>query len=247
MAWSRKGLFRFPRRGLAAAARRAPGARTRPARRPAGRAVVFAALALAANAPGAAAGEIQTGLAAPAEATPGRFVQDFAERATLVLGDETLAPEARDARFRRLLLDGFDTEYLGRFALGRGWPMASPAQRATYLRLFREDLLRAGKQLFRGYEGETLRVVRIVSLDDGDTGDTMVHARLSNPAAAINAVDFRLRRAGGEYRIIDVSLAGFSMLNGYRTEFIEQLFRGGVEQVLALLRARTAPPPDATP
>ena len=78
--------------------------------------------------------------------------------------------------------------------------------------------------------------MRVVHRDDGDL---IVHTRPSDPEVSIKDIDFRLRKHGDGYRIVDIWLEGFSMLHAYRSEFIGHIFRGGVEEVLAKLRTRT--------
>lgn len=162
-----------------------------------------------------------------------RFVDSFVVEAVAVLTDGSLAPQARDEAFRSMLLDGFDTYGGARFALGRGWRTATRDQRDEFVALFRQELLRMGKELFEGYEGEVLDVRRVQPLG---SEKFMVETKLSNPDARINNVDFLVRRSGTRFQIVDVQLEGFSMREAYRSEFVGPLFHGGVERVLQLLR-----------
>jgi phospholipid transport system substrate-binding protein len=166
-----------------------------------------------------------------------RFVQSFAAEGVAVLTDGSLTPEARDEAFRSMLLAGFDTYGGARFALGRGWRVATPSQRDEFVALFRQELFRMGKQLFEGYEGEVLEVRRVRPFGPGKF---MVETKLSNPDARISDIEFLVRKSGARLRIVDVRLEGFSLLETYRTEFVGPLFRGGVERVLQLLRPREA-------
>lgn len=164
------------------------------------------------------------------------FVQSFVERSVTVLNDQSLPRDRREAAFRKLLLEGFDTDLAGRLALGRGWAIANSVQQKEFLGLFRDDVLRLALRFFDEYEeGESLDVVRIVPVGGGDL---MVRTRHSNPAVTINEVDFRLRRHGGGFRIVDVWLEGLSIVNLYRNEYINFIFEGGVEGLLEKLRRR---------
>lgn len=162
-----------------------------------------------------------------------RFVQSFTARGAALLRDGSLAADQRDNALRAMLLDGFDTKGAARFALGRGWRTATATQREEFVALFRKELLHKGKELFKDYEGEVLKVQRVQRMGP-DT--LMVETRLSNPAARINDVDFVVRKTRTELRIVDVRLEGFSMLDAYRTEFVPVLMQGGVERVLRQLR-----------
>lgn len=200
---------------------------------------VVAAHALGmATAPGVSASSVGCATGAAADRTdPEAFIHAFIERGVAVLRDKALGREERDAIFRNFIIECFDVEFASQFALGRGLHMASRKQLEEYHRLFREDMLRIGNRLFRGYDDETLEVMRIVP---HESGDLFVYTRLTNPESAIRDVDFRLRPHDGGYRIIDVQLEGFSLLSAYRSEFVGRLLKGGVEGVLEMLRQRNA-------
>ncbi len=166
------------------------------------------------------------------------LVETFVAEAVAILTNESLPPRERDEAFRSMLLEGFDTYGGARFALGRGWRMATPSQRGEFVALFRRELLRMGKELFEGYEqGEVLKVRRARPLG---AGKFRVETKLTNPDARIDDIDFLVRKSGARLQIVDVQLEGFSLLETYRTEFVAPLFQGGVERVLRLLRPREA-------
>ena len=201
-------------------------------------AAAFLAAAQPAGAQSTAAGETRSGVRESDAVAVTRFVETFVARTVAVLTDESLAPEQRDGAFRALLLAGFDTDGGARFALGRGWRIATPEQRDEFVALFREELLGKAKELFEGYEpGEVLEVRRV---RPAGSGKFIAITKLSNPEARIDDVDFLLRRSGGDLQIVDVWLEGFSLRDAYRTRFVGPLFHGGVEQVLRQLRPAEA-------
>lgn len=184
-------------------------------------------------APASGTGETRPGNVPAAEA----FIQGFIAGGVAVLRDKNLTPALRDGIFHQFILDNFDSDFAGRFALGRGWDIATARQREEYLDLFRADMLRVGNRLFRGYRDETLEVLSIVQQPEGKL---LVRTRLTNPLSAVREIDFRLQPEGGRFRIIDVQLEGFSMLSSYRAEITGRLLQGGVVGVLEMLRQRNA-------
>ena len=132
-------------------------------------AAAFLAAAQPAGAQSGAASETRSGLTESDAVAVTRFVETFVARTVAVLTDESLAPEQRDGAFRALLLAGFDTDGGARFALGRGWRIATPEQRDEFVALFREELLGKAKELFEGYEpGEVLEVRRVRPAGSGN-------------------------------------------------------------------------------
>lgn len=223
---------------------RAPSATAKPAaacRRVAVLAAFLAALLATAQSARGQAGAAEEGRAGLLESDAvavSRFVDSFVAQAVAVLTDGSLAPERRDEAFRAMLLAGFDTYGGARFALGRGWRIATPEQRDEFVALFRAELLGKAKELFEGYQpGEVLEVQRV---RPAGTGKFIAQTKLSNPAARITEVDFLVRKSGTHLQIVDVRLAGFSMRDAYRSRFVGPLFQGGVEQVLRQLRPHEA-------
>ncbi len=60
----------------------------------------------------------------------------------------------------------------------------------------------------------------------------------SGAKTEITDIDFVVSMVEGEPRILDVRFQGLSVLETYRAEFIQQVFRAGVEGVLRGLRPR---------
>ena len=60
----------------------------------------------------------------------------------------------------------------------------------------------------------------------------LVETQVSGAKTEITNIDFVVSMVEGEPRIIDVRFQGLSVLEAYRAEFIQQVFRGGVEGVL---------------
>lgn len=180
----------------------------------------------------------RAGIEAPSPGQSGavkaaRFVEAFSTRAVAVLQDDRLTEAERDEAFRRMLLDGFDTFGGARFALSQGWRRADERQRAEYVRLFREEILRMGKRFFEDYQGETLTVQRTRPFG---YDKFLVETKLSNLDAMIDDIDFLVRKEDGEFRIVDMYFEGQSVLQAYRSEFVGRMFRAGVPGVLRMLR-----------
>lgn len=171
---------------------------------------------------------------------PAHFVRDFGERAVAMLADPTLAPDQRRDAFRRMLVADFDIEATGRFVLGRAWRGASEAQRAEYLALFEGLIVATYASRLESYGGESLAVDGLRSRDDKRA---VVATRILRAEGAPIQVDWRLRRLGPSWRIVDVVVEGVSMAITQRSEFKSALRASGgkIEGLLAKLREKAAP------
>jgi phospholipid transport system substrate-binding protein len=107
--------------------------------------------------------------AAPdAESDAAAFLRAFSDRAITMLTDDSLSKEERSREFRSLLQSGFDMERIGRAVLGRYWRAASPEQRAEFLRLFEDFVVRVYAGRLSADSGETLEVGATRLRDDRD-------------------------------------------------------------------------------
>jgi phospholipid transport system substrate-binding protein len=183
--------------------------------------------------------------ARPAAGTPapeaGTFIMSMADKAIAGLTDLNVPLPERTARFRALLNEGFDVSHIGRFVLGRFWRSASEAERAEYLQLFEDFIVQSYATRFREYSGENLK---IVSTRTAPEDEAVVLTDLVRPNGPPVRVEWRLRRDGQAFKVIDVLVESVSMSITQRDDFSATIQRSGgrVEGLLAVLRdkVRTA-------
>jgi phospholipid transport system substrate-binding protein len=169
------------------------------------------------------------------------FVRGFSNQALTMLSDETLDSEARTREFRRLLTAGFHLEVIGRFVLGRHWRRASESERAEFGQLFEDYIVASYSRQLSEYGGEQLVVEG--GRPKGKSG-AIVSSRINRRQGEPFRVEWRLRRGGEGWRIIDVVIEGVSMVVTHRSEFSSVIAsRGGtVGGLLEVLRSKTAQP-----
>ena len=169
-----------------------------------------------------------------------QFVRSFGDQAIAMLSDPALGPEDREREFRRLLTDGFHLELIGRFVLGRHWRRASDEERAEFQRLFEDYVVASYAQQLASYAGEQLVIQR--GQVKGERG-ALVSSQITRPQGDPIQVEWRLRRAGEGWRIIDVVVEGISMAVTHRSEFSSVIgsHGGRIDGLLEVLRGKTAP------
>jgi phospholipid transport system substrate-binding protein len=184
------------------------------------------------------------GAARPADAQaiagdPGDFVRGFTSEAIAALADQTLPVNRREAEFRRLLVANFDMERIGRFVLGRYWRKASEAQRAEFHRLFEDMTVISYSQRLSQYGGESLKVGGVRNqTEKGITVSSLIVRAKGAPIP----VNWRLRRTGDGWRVVDVMIEGVSMAITQRQEMgaVIKSAGGRVDGLLDKLREATA-------
>lgn len=186
-----------------------------------------------------------------AEAAPSApesaFVDSLGQQALSILADKSMPREQAVAKFKAMLNVNFDLKAIGRFALGRWYNVATPAEQAEYMTLFTKMVERIYTDRFSLYSGETFAIMNS-RIDAGD--DTIVVSQVQRPNGPPVNVDWRVRKQadGKTYKIVDVIVEGVSMSVTQRAEFASVIQRGGgnVESLLKMMRDRAASPAVAT-
>src|SRR5689334_6793556 len=140
---------------------------------------------------------------------PEAFIKSVGDRALAALNAEGVGQEERVRRLQDLLGDATDLDLVGRLALGRYWRQATAAQRAEYLKLFR-DYARSGlAQRLHEYGGGVH--FQVTGSRPAGEGDTVVSTEVTRGDQPAVHVDWRVRKVGGRYAIVDVVAEGVSM------------------------------------
>lgn len=184
----------------------------------------------------AAADLMQPGAAIASDA--GDFIRSTATEAIQLVAAKNISDGERTERFRALFSRTFDTPVIARFVLGRYWRKASDTQRHEYLQLFGEFVVQAYSFRFKDLSGKALRVGKSRELN---ARDTLVFSRFVRVNGEPVRVDWRVRRNGEKYRVVDVVVEGMSMLITQRDEFAAVINSAGgkIEGLLAALRRKT--------
>jgi phospholipid transport system substrate-binding protein len=182
-------------------------------------------------------------LATPARGAdePVTFVRQFGDEAIAMLRDRDAAEAERRARFEGLMRGGFDLPLVAQLALGRHWRSATAEERAAYVDLFCRLVLETYARRLNEYGDQRLRVVGAVAAGQ----DSMVESWVEGSGEPVR-VDWRVRQTPAGARIVDVVIAGVSMLVTQRSEFAAVIERsGGVAGLIENLRQRLEPMPQA--
>ncbi len=145
--------------------------------------------------------------------------------------------EAKREEIEQIADRHFAFATIAKLSLGRGWRDFSTEEREEYVQLFRIFLAqRYGTQLDR-YSGEE---VEVLGERSEPRGDMSVQTELIRPTGDRISVEYRLRQYDGNWRIIDVTIEGVSLVGSFRSQFREVLKDGGPQALLEQLREKNA-------
>ena len=168
-------------------------------------------------------------------AAAAEFVSKLADRVIVILKDKSLDKDGRVKALAAVFLDGFDVRAIGLFVLGVYGHKLTDSERVAYLDVFKEYVVQTYAVRFNSYAGQSFVVTK--NAPDGDTG-AWVTTGIGKPGEEPTEVQWRVRKEGNVYKIIDVVVEGVSLLVTQRSEFAAVLQRnnGNITSLTALMR-----------
>ncbi|MDY0029764.1 MAG: ABC transporter substrate-binding protein [Pseudobdellovibrionaceae bacterium] len=153
------------------------------------------------------------------------FVKSTAEKGLTFLSDPESSQDQKKREFKKLLDNSFDLDTIGRFVLGKYWNSATPDQQKEYNSLFRKMVVEVYAGRFSDYKGQKFEVksVRAISSKDALVTSFIYPESGGEPIQ----VDWRVRKTGAIYKVVDVLVTGVSMSVTQRSDFASVIQRGG--------------------
>lgn len=147
-------------------------------------------------------------------------------------------PEKIFALIERDVLPHFDFVRISAWVLGKYWRTASREQKLRFVRAFRTILVRTYGVALLEYTDEKIRYLPLRG--DPASGDVTVRTEVIHPGRAPTAINYRLHRRKGQWKVYDVTVDGVSLVANYRTSFTAEIRARGLDALIARLEAKAA-------
>src|SRR3954452_11038681 len=178
------------------------------------------------------------GPAAAQDASAEAFVQTVGNQVLGVLKDQSLGDQQKTAKLKQILNQATNLELVARIILGRYWPKATAQQRQEYLRLFDALVMQTMAERILSYTGQTFDITGSRKVDDQDT---VVTTAISQPSGGQQyRVEWRVRKTGDKYQLIDIVAEGVSLVVTQRSDVNNIVSQQGIDGLLAEMRRRLA-------
>ena len=122
-----------------------------------------------------------------------------------------------------------------RSAVGPQWRTASPEQRAKLQAEFKTLLMRLYAGALSQVRDQSVEVTKTLPVE-GST-QVIVQTEVRGKGEPIK-LDYRLDKAAEAWKIIDVNVGGIWLVQNYRTQFAQELTKGGIDGLIATLTER---------
>ncbi len=173
--------------------------------------------------------------------SPQSLVKETSEKMLAKLKEERQLLEQEPGRIYELvdqiLLPHFDFEYMSQLVLGKYWRRASPEQRAAFTEEFRTLLVRTYAKSLNEY---TDQQINFLPFREVGRGDVTVRTEVEQPGGFPIPIDYRLHQKEGEWKVFDIIIDGVSLVTNYRSNFVREIRKGGIDALVAKLRQRNA-------
>ena len=175
--------------------------------------------------------------ASPATAQATAGVERF--HTTLLENMKAKAPfAARRDKLAPVVKDVFDLPVMARLSTGASWAKMSDADHDKITEAFGDWTIATYAAQFKEWDGESF--VTKDTTDDGK-GNVVVNTRLTQKDGAPVIFNYRMRKSGDAWKVVDIYLEGaISQLALRRGEFGAVIARGGVDELVKHMRDLTA-------
>ena len=134
----------------------------------------------------------------------------------------------------------FDIPLMTRLAVGPSWTTIAPADQSALVAAFRALTVAQYAKNFDSFGGESFTIAPQVETRGGDK---LVRTMIVVPKGSSEALNYRLRQSGGQWKIIDVYYRNaISQLATRRSEFARPLATGGARSLIAHLNQLASRP-----
>ncbi len=141
-----------------------------------------------------------------------------------------------------ILVPHVDTEYMSKWVVGRQyWTAATPEQRSRFIVEFKKMVVRSYASSLLAYSNQTVTYYPIKGGIEGKS-KVQVSSVIRQPNGSNVNVAYRLLRTSGGWKVYDIIIEGVSLLQGFQSQFADDLRGAGLEKLITKLQSHNAKP-----
>lgn len=155
-----------------------------------------------------------------------KFVEGVADDVISIVRNNSSSNGRKADKLLRVIKSNFDTEWMGKFVLGRDYRKLSSSEKRKYHQLYTQYLRNTYFPILLKYENESYSISRVVQ-----TGTNLytVSVVIIRPGRSSIDLDYTVKQKGGRYKMLDMSIEGVSTVFTQKSEFGSVLSENGVE------------------
>jgi len=173
--------------------------------------------------------------------SPEQFVERTSNEVLAILRDSSLSHDAKIDKLEAMLDERSDFDSISKLVLAVHYRKFTDVQKKEFVTLLHRYLTTTYGHQIDNYANET---VSVLGGRPEARGDYTVQTKIKRSTGSDLSVEYRLRKVGENWRLLDVIGEGISLVSNLRSQFGEILNAGGPERLLKVLREKNA---SATP
>ncbi len=178
---------------------------------------------------------LMTGMAAQAAAqSPDAVVKETADGVINRINSERTMLEANPEKVydlvNELVIPHFDFISMSKWVLGKNWKSASDVQRTEFVEQFKTLLVRTYARALLEYSGQDIKY--FPAEDGGKPNLAVVKTELTSSGAQPFPVAYRMYQKNEQWKVVDVTVDGVSLVSTYRGSFANQIKKSGFDSLI---------------
>jgi phospholipid transport system substrate-binding protein len=169
---------------------------------------------------------------------PKKYVESVTTDVIKLLDNKAVNETQKEANLVKMFNQVADTDWMGRFALGKSWRTIDAKKQTEYLKTYNTFMTNTYVSKFREYDGQKITVNDVKKLD----GDNLfyVSSTVSDAKTKDVSLGYRLSKTGACYKVTDIVAEGVSLINTQRQDFNAVVGQKGVDGLISSLNAKGA-------
>jgi phospholipid transport system substrate-binding protein len=139
----------------------------------------------------------------------------------------------------KAISDLLDYDELSKRALSDHWAGRSEAERTEFVSLLRQLVERNYKNNVRGTLGYDIQYTGNETKSDGVLVKTEAKSKTNKRRPAVG-IDYLMYQANGQWRVVDITTDGVSMVRNYRSQFNRIIRKDGWGELIRRMKDRLA-------
>ena len=139
---------------------------------------------------------------------------------------------------RSNLLPAIDTHRFAKATLGKkAWTAATDSQKTRFVNAFIQIVINSYAKGLALYEGQTFSFSEPRLSKSGNSAK--VRSSMAQPGSTPIVIDYRLSNKSGNWKIINLTIEGVSMVKSYKSQFAPRLAELGLEKFIVELETKS--------
>jgi len=147
-------------------------------------------------------------------------------------------PEKIFEMVNELIIPRFDFISMSKWVLGKHWKQATESQRSEFINQFKELLVRTYARALLEYSGQKIKYYPVERNPKSNLA--VVKTELTSSSNAQLPILYRMHQKNEEWKVVDVSVDGVSLVTTYRGSFATQIKKNGFDSLLSELSKKNA-------